>query len=43
MGLVFLTGQHKMEIVRNGQKRRFLLVEDDMALSAVYRSRLEIE
>ena len=27
----------------NGQKKKILLVEDDMALSAVYRSRLEIE
>ena len=27
----------------NGQKKKSLLVEDDMALSAVYRSRLEIE
>ena len=27
----------------NGQKKKMLLVEDDMALSAVYRSRLEIE
>ena len=27
----------------NGQKQKILLVEDDMALSAVYRSRLEIE
>ena len=26
-----------------GQKKKILLVEDDMALSAVYRSRLEIE
>ena len=26
----------------NGQKKKILLVEDDMALSAVYRSRLEI-
>lgn len=27
----------------NEQKKKILLVEDDMALSAVYRSRLEIE
>ena len=27
----------------SGQKKKILLVEDDMALSAVYRSRLEIE
>ena len=27
----------------NGKKKKILLVEDDMALSAVYRSRLEIE
>jgi len=27
----------------NGQKKKILLVEDDAALSAVYRSRLEIE
>ena len=27
----------------NGQKKKILLVEDDMALSAVYRSRLAIE
>lgn len=27
----------------NGQKKKILLVEDDIALSAVYRSRLEIE
>ena len=27
----------------NVQKKKILLVEDDMALSAVYRSRLEIE
>ena len=27
----------------NGQKKKILLVEDDMALSAVYRSRLEME
>lgn len=27
----------------NGQKKKILLVEDDMALSEVYRSRLEIE
>ena len=27
----------------NGQKKKILLVEDDMSLSAVYRSRLEIE
>ena len=27
----------------NGLKKKILLVEDDMALSAVYRSRLEIE
>ena len=27
----------------NGQKKKILLVEDDMALSGVYRSRLEIE
>ena len=27
----------------NGQKKKILLVEDDMALSAGYRSRLEIE
>ena len=27
----------------NGQKKKILLVEDDMALSAVYRSRLEID
>ena len=27
----------------NGQKKKILLVEDDMALSAVYRSRLELE
>ena len=27
----------------NGQKKKILLVEDDMALSAVYRWRLEIE
>lgn len=27
----------------NGQKKKILLVEDDMALSAVYRSRLEVE
>ena len=27
----------------NGQKKKILLVEDDMALSAVYRSLLEIE
>ena len=27
----------------NGRKKKILLVEDDMALSAVYRSRLEIE
>ena len=27
----------------NGQKKKILLVEDDMALPAVYRSRLEIE
>ena len=27
----------------NGKKKRILLVEDDTALSAVYRSRLEIE
>ena len=27
----------------NGQKKKILLVEDDMALSAVYRARLEIE
>ena len=27
----------------NGQKKKILPVEDDMALSAVYRSRLEIE
>ena len=27
----------------NGQKKKILLDEDDMALSAVYRSRLEIE
>ena len=27
----------------NGQRKKILLVEDDMALSAVYRSRLEIE
>ena len=27
----------------NGQKKKILLVEDDMDLSAVYRSRLEIE
>ena len=27
----------------NGQKKKILLVEDDMTLSAVYRSRLEIE
>ena len=27
----------------NEQKKKILLVEDDMALAAVYRSRLEIE
>ena len=27
----------------NDQKKKILLVEDDMALSAVYRSRLELE
>lgn len=27
----------------SGQKRKILLVEDEMALSAVYRSRLELE
>lgn len=27
----------------NGQKKKILLVEDEMALSAVYRSRLELE
>ena len=27
----------------NGQKKKILLVEDDTALSAVYRSRLEME
>lgn len=27
----------------SGQKKRILLVEDEMALSAVYRSRLELE
>ena len=27
----------------SGQKKKILLVEDEMALSAVYRSRLELE